>query len=260
MLYLFQRVFVVVFMLAAAAYSQSENNRVGITLNNEGVAQFQKGEYSEALKSLNRSAELFPTNPIVHRNLSRVYRELKDLDRAETEIINAIRLSANHAVSYNQLGVIRLEAGRYNEALEAFFKADALEPGDATILLNVGNTYIHLKDYAKATSFLERAKSANPQNETIRISLGFAYAMRKKFDLALAEARSAAQIAPKDEAAQFLLGYIYVAKDDKDAAIAQQRTVSALNPDLARRLFQAMHSDKILVVPPAGLDRRSSEP
>jgi len=58
---------------------------------------------------------------------------------------------------------------------------------------------------------------------------------------------------PKDDEAQFLLGNLYVAKRDKEAALAQQRTVFALNPELARKLFQAIYSDKILVVAPNAL-------
>src|SRR6185503_6799040 len=120
MLYLFQRVFVVVFMLAAAAYSQTDSERQGIILNNQGVAQVEKGENEEALKSLNRSAEIFPNNVVVHRNLGYLYSKLNDLARAETAYRNAIRLTPDHAVTYNQLGFVLMEARRYQEALDMF--------------------------------------------------------------------------------------------------------------------------------------------
>jgi hypothetical protein len=80
--------------------------------------------------------------------------------------------------------------------------------------------------------------------------------MRHKIDLAIAEVRYAVQLDPKDEEAQFFLGNLYLANRDKDSAIAQQRTVSALNPELARRLYQAIFSDKILVVGPNALGPR----
>jgi len=81
MLYLLLRVFIIVFALTAATYSQTQtvNERLASTLNNEGVTHFAKGEHEEAIKSINRAIELFPTSPVFYRNLGIVYRDLKDL-------------------------------------------------------------------------------------------------------------------------------------------------------------------------------------
>lgn len=257
MLYLFQRVFVVIFILAVAAFSQTGDERQGIILNNQGVDQFQKGRSEDALKSLNLSAQLFPANAVVYRNLGYFYwKNMSDLDRAETAFRNAIRLKPDYAVTYNQLGIVLMEAKRPKEALETFLKADALQPNDPMILLNIGNVQMTLKDFRGATATLERARSIDLQNPTIRVSLGYAYSMRKKFDLAVAEVRYAIRIDPKDEDAQFFLGTLYLANHDKEAAMALQRTVSSLNSDLAQRLFQAIHSDMILVLPPNALDAK----
>ena len=89
-----------------------------------------------------------------------------------------------------------------------------------------------------------------PDDANIRVCLGISYAKRKKFDLAIAEVRKATELDPKDEGVQFYLGALYVANHDKDAAIAQQRKVYAFNPELGRRLYQAINSDKLLVVLP----------
>ncbi|MEP7147493.1 MAG: tetratricopeptide repeat protein [Acidobacteriota bacterium] len=240
-------------MLIAAVYSQTDNEREGIILNNQGVAQFQKGDYQEALKTLNRSAELFPTNAVIHRNLGHLYwKKLNDLARAETTFRNAIRLAPDFALTYNELGVMLMAANREKEALNVFLKAGALKPDDAIIQLNIGKVQMAVNDLRGAVATLERAKSIDPQSALIRVSLGDAYAMRKKFDLAIAEVRYAIQIDPENEEAQFLLGSLYVAKRDRQAAIVQQRAVLALNPELGRRLFQAIYSDMILVLPPSG--------
>lgn len=254
MLYLFPRVFVVIFVFTAALYSQTDNEREGIILNNQGAAQFQKGEYEEALKSFSRSAELFPNNAVVHRNLGHLYwKTLKDPARAETTFRNAIRLAPDFALTYNELGIMLMEVNLEKEALDVFLKAGALKPDDAIIQLNIGKVQMAVNDFRGATATLERAKSMDPQSALIRVSLGDAYAMRKKFDLAIAEVRYAIQIDPNNEEAHFLLGSLYVAKRDRQAALVQQRAVLALNPELGRRLFQAIYGDMILVLPPNAL-------
>ncbi len=253
MLYLFPRVFVVMFVVTVAIYSQTDSEREAIALNNQGVAQCHKGEIEEALKSLSRSAELFPTNAVVYRNLGHLYwKRLNDPSRAETAFKNAIRLAPDFALTYNELGIMLMDANREKEALDVFLRAGALKPDDATIQLNIGKVQMAVRDFRGAVATLERAKSMHPQNALIRVSLSDAYAMRKKFDIAIAEVRYAIQIDPNNEEAQFLLGSLYVAKRDKQAAIVQQRTVLALNPELGRRLFQAIYGDMILVLPTSG--------
>jgi hypothetical protein len=53
---------------------------------------------------------------------------------------------------------------------------------------------------------------------------------------------------PMDEELQFLLGALYVNTRNKDAALAQQTKVAKMNPDLGRKLYQAIYSDKLLVI------------
>jgi lipopolysaccharide biosynthesis regulator YciM len=72
--------------------------------------------------------------------------------------------------------------------------------------------------------------------------------MRQKFDRAIDEVRQAVVMDPSDEEAQLMLGSLYVANNDSEAAIAQQKEVRSMNPDLALRLFNNMHSDKIVTV------------
>ena len=135
MLYLLLRVFIIVFALTAATYSQRQtvNERLASTLNNEGVTLFAKGEPDEAIKSINRAIELFPTSPVFYRNLGIVYREQKDLTRSEAAFRQAIALKPDHAITHNQLGAVLLDTTRYAEALEAFRKADSLRPNDPVI-------------------------------------------------------------------------------------------------------------------------------
>jgi tetratricopeptide (TPR) repeat protein len=124
------------------------------------------------------------------------------------------------------------------------------------MLLNAGNAKIGLKDFKGAAGFLEKAKMLSPQNASIRVSLGYAHAMRNKLDVAIAEIREAIRLEPKNEQVQYFLGNLYLANRDRDAAIAQQRKVHALSPELARKLFQTINSDKLVVVPSDALGFR----
>ncbi len=110
MRYLFYKVFVVVLMLAAAATSQIKNQREALILNDLGITQFKKSEYAEALSSLNRAIELYPTAPAFHSNLGHVYRELEDLARSEIAFRKSNEIQPDNAITLNQLGVVLMEA------------------------------------------------------------------------------------------------------------------------------------------------------
>ena len=64
MKYLIYKVFVVVFTLAGAAFSQSGIEQQAIILNDQGVSQFEKGKFQEAIRSFDRAIQL---SPLSHR-------------------------------------------------------------------------------------------------------------------------------------------------------------------------------------------------
>ena len=140
MKYLYLKVFVAVFMLAVAAFSQTDNERQAIILNDQGVAHYKQGDFQQAIKSLDRAAELVSNNPVFHINRGHVYRELNDLTRAEAAFRKALELQPQHAITHNQLGIVLMEAHRDKEALTAFRAGLAITPDDPVILLNTDDT------------------------------------------------------------------------------------------------------------------------
>ena len=114
-------------------------------------------------------------------------------------------------------------------------------------------SWVYLKEFKEAVTLLEKARSLAPDNASIRVGLGYCYAKRNKLDMAIAEIRKASDLKPDDQDIQFFLGKLFVVNNDKDAAIAQQRKISAFNPELARKLYLLINSDKLLIVGPEGV-------
>lgn len=256
MSYLFQRAFVVILTLAAFTFAQSESERQATIFNDQGVSQFQKGLHQAAIKSFNQALAADPKRWAAHLNLGHAHRAMNDLASSEAAFRKAIELRPDHAITYNQLGIVLMEAQRDRDALEVFLAALARSADHPVILLNAANCRIALKDFRGAIEFLEKARTLDPQNAGIRVSLGYAYAMRDKIQAAINEVREAERINPTDEKVKFFLGTLYLANRDRDAALAQQKKIHATSPELARRLFQAINRDKIVIIPAEALGFR----
>jgi tetratricopeptide (TPR) repeat protein len=123
------------------------------------------------------------------------------------------------------------------------------------MLHNYGFSLISLGNFKDAVAILERARGLAPQNVPVLINLGYSYGKLKKYEKGIAVANEAIAADPTNCDARLLLGTLHLLNHDKDAAIAQQRTLESLDRDLGRRLFNAIHSDKILVVSYADKDR-----
>ncbi|HTK39091.1 MAG TPA: hypothetical protein VL325_11410, partial [Pyrinomonadaceae bacterium] len=65
---------------------------------------------------------------------------------------------------------------------------------------------------------------------------------------AIAEIKQAVELTPDDNELRVFLGSLYALVNNKEAALAQHRIIETQRPDLAKKLYQAIYGDKILVV------------
>jgi tetratricopeptide (TPR) repeat protein len=90
---------------------------------------------------------------------------------ALVEYNEAIRLSPEYAVAYNNRGTVYNDLGQYQRAIEDFNEAIRLNPGVAIVYLNRGFSYDHLTQYKRAIQDFDAAIRLNAQ-------LAPAYALR----------------------------------------------------------------------------------
>lgn len=95
---------------------------------------------------------------------------------ARKALERAVEMAPDEAVALNYLGYARLEHGEEIAASIALLeKANALQPGDASIIDSLAWAYFKRGDTRKALPMLELAARGQPANATINEHLGDAY-------------------------------------------------------------------------------------
>lgn len=97
------------------------------------------------------------------------------------------------------------EASREDEALVAYQRAVALDPGLSAAHTNIGNIYYRREDRQAALSCYETACALDPEQPEARYNLANIYEEEGELDMAIAEYRRALRLAPDFGDAHFNL-------------------------------------------------------
>ncbi|HEY3130526.1 MAG TPA: tetratricopeptide repeat protein [Acidobacteriota bacterium] len=115
---------------------------------NLGDAYGKQKNYPKAIESFNKALELKPDDPTLVQNLGNIYAASGDTAKAQEMYTKAASMAPaggggnNAAVSYYNLGVTMVNAGKTQEAIEAFKKSIASDPSYAESHYQLGICYI----------------------------------------------------------------------------------------------------------------------
>jgi protein O-mannosyl-transferase len=142
------------------------------------------------------------------------------LSRATAEFRRSVAIFPGYAAAWNNLGIACNEAGRPEDAIDAYRTTLALEPKMALTANNLGIIYFKLKRYDSAAVFFRKAISADPGNASGYVNLIATEFLLKNYDAALAAYQKAIERDPHNmdarrEIRQFSLLL-------KDTALARQ--------------------------------------
>ena len=88
-----------------------------------GQALIAEEKYPEALKVYQRLADLMPDDPDVYLRLGQIYRELRQMDKAEDTLVKARQYSPGSLdVIYNEAMLYQAQ-GRYEDAIRVLSEA-----------------------------------------------------------------------------------------------------------------------------------------
>ncbi|MFN2363368.1 MAG: tetratricopeptide repeat protein [Halarsenatibacteraceae bacterium] len=96
-----------------------------------------------------------------HNLLGLIYMAEEDIEAAESAYLEAIEYGDNPYV-YNNLGLLLLEEGRYEESVEYLAQAVELEPTEAYIYNNYGLALLNTGAEAEAVEAFEKALEIDP--------------------------------------------------------------------------------------------------
>ena len=214
---------------------------------NVGILYAKAGQWKEAVERLSRAVELDPDNLEARLGLG-VSRELAgQLEPAKEEFLKALALEPNNTrlihylaevcyrmseleesahwltrylsfqprepEAYLQLGTLRMDQGRWEEAVHLFRFAlglDSAEEPPLEIWLSLGTAYQMGGAVAQAEEAFQRAVSlGGPEQTRAHLALGMLYQRLLRFEESEKVYRQAYRINPDDPELLNGLGYLY---------------------------------------------------
>ena len=125
------------------------------------------------------------------------------------------------------------QIGRDEGALEFYERAVRVKPKELNLLTTLGNINFDLKRYAEAGKWYQSALKVNPGDATVWMDLGSSYYLREPRDLdkAINAYRSALEADPRHEKSLQNLTRALIDKGDKAAARDSLKQLEQVNPN-----------------------------
>jgi tetratricopeptide (TPR) repeat protein len=150
------------------------------------------------------------------------YFNLKDLDKAESNVRQALTLDPKARDAYTLLGNIDLTRGNIDSAKTAFRSAIQAEPNSLVNYLALENQYEREGNWDEAKNLCERAHQINPGSPVVAFRLARLYEDHGgDINVALSLAQVAKQSMPGFPGTADVLGWADYKLGASEAAIAQ---------------------------------------
>jgi tetratricopeptide (TPR) repeat protein len=160
-------------VLLDQALSQGDSAETRLLM---GAAHLRADDPQAARDELRRAAELNPALPGVHSLLGQALQRMADGAGAEAAYRRALEQDPNDFDANLQLGNMRRDEGRFDEALAYLTRAARLRADDLGVLYGLGSLHLSRGDYAKACEALEPLVARAPEFQQGHALLAMTYA------------------------------------------------------------------------------------
>ncbi|MCG2659827.1 MAG: tetratricopeptide repeat protein [Kiritimatiellae bacterium] len=136
----------------------------------QGVQALQRGQYTQSIRLLQKSAKLGGTNaPVaaIHNGLGLAYYRIGQPENALGAFELSIRLDPKVAEPVYNTGVIMAESGREAQAVACFEKAAQLDPSGTRSLEYLGRIFYRNQRWDNARKALNEARQRAPREPRI---------------------------------------------------------------------------------------------
>ncbi len=197
-------------------------------LNALGWAFFQEGKSAEAIAVYEKVLALDPTHLKAHNNVALALAELGQVDKAALHFRKSLKLEPKAEI-YSDLGFVLDRQGKYEEAVENYDKALALDPNCASAHFNLAVSLLRRDELDESAAHYKEALRVKP-NAATHNGLGFVLSRQGKLDDAVVQFREAIRTDPSYMASYNNLAGSLLKQGKLEEAESYYRTSLTENP------------------------------
>ncbi|XP_012603457.3 protein O-mannosyl-transferase TMTC1 isoform X1 [Microcebus murinus] len=205
--------------------------------NNYGVFLVDSGFPEKAVAHYQQAIKLSPSHHVAMVNLGRLYRSLGENSMAEEWYKRALQV-AHKAEILSPLGALYYNTGRYEEALQIYREAAALEPSQRELRLALAQVLAVMGQMKEAEKMTNHIVSEDTGCLECYRLLSAIYSKQESHDKALDAIDKALQLKPKDPKVTselfFTKGNQLRERNLLDKAFESYKAAIELNPDQAQ--------------------------
>lgn len=159
-----------------------------------------------------------------------IYKDKKDLPRAESNFMTAVEQDPDNYKAYMQLGIIAIEQKK-SEALDHFTAAIRIRPESGEAYYARGYYYQNASEFDKAIQDYTQVVQLDSMNASAHFNLGIIRYELKVIDLAMLDFTRATKANPKYAEAYYMRGLCEESKGMDAQAIIDFEYAISLKPD-----------------------------
>ncbi len=164
-----------IFSLAAPAFSQQDSSAQIQQLYTQAKADESAGHIDEAIREFHEIIKLDPGLPAAYNNLGRLYYQQGRLQDAVQPLQRASQIDPKLEPPHALLGFVFFQLEKFEAARRELREASRLNPSDRTARLFLARSLIQLNDLDGALKLLMQLQREDPKNAEVLFSLGNLY-------------------------------------------------------------------------------------
>jgi len=211
---------------------------------NLAVQHHNAGDMVNAEAAYQQALQTDPEQPVALHMLGVIALQQGNADAAVDLISKAIAITPNDTGAHCNLGIAYNALGRLNDAVNSFQKAIAITPNDADAHNNLGNLFKQQGALDDAATSYGNAIAINPEYAEAHNNLGIVFNLLGKLNDAIASYRQAIAINSGYAEAHNNLGNARIELGQLDDAIASFHTAIAVRADFAEAYSNLGHAFK----------------
>jgi len=195
-------------------------------------ALMQARRVPEAVNEYNAVLQKDATVAIAHQQLGIVAAHSGNLNLAERELSEAVRLDPKDAVAHTSLAMTYASMGDTGKSKREFERALLLEPGNLEAAAHFSTMLSSQGDHDGAMTVLEQSVKHNPHNAFLRNNLGTMHSLKGQYHEAVFNFQRAISASPDMPSAHYGLGLAYYNLKDYRQSIVELKRALQLDPNL----------------------------